>query len=193
MVDWLIRTDITWLLAVNGFHAPWADTVMWIISGKLIWIPLYALLLWMLWHEFGKQVWRTLILTVLLVVCTDQGAGLAKNSVRRPRPTHNPDIEATIHVVNDYRGGQYGFFSSHAANTFGIAFFTGLLLRRRNKKILPALLFWAALVSYSRLYLGVHYPSDVLTGALWGSLCGLALAAVHTRWLPRKVKFRLNR
>jgi len=193
MVNWLIHTDTAWLLAVNGFHAPWADTVMWIVSGKLIWIPLYALLLWMLWREFGKQVWRTLILTALLIVCTDQGAGFAKNTVKRPRPTHNPDIEATVHVVNDYRGGHYGFFSSHAANTFGIALFTGLLLRRRYKKILPALLLWATLVSYSRIYLGVHYPLDILAGAIWGSVCGLTLATVHKRWLPRKIKFRLNR
>ena len=193
MVNWLLQTDTALLLALNGAHAPWADVLMWWLSSKLVWIPLYLLLLWLLWVEFEKKIWRSLLLVVLLIVITDQGSVLVKNCVKRPRPTHNPQIENTIHVVNNYRGGTYGFFSSHAANTFAIAVFAGLLLRRRNSYIVLALLVWALMISYSRVYLGVHYPGDVLAGALWGTAFGYVFAAIHYRWLPRNIKFKYNR
>lgn len=193
MVNWLLQTDVALLLAVNGMHTPWADTLMWIVSGKLVWVPLYALLIWLLWRNFGRQVWRTLLLAALLIVLTDQGSGLVKNAVKRPRPTHNPELATVLYVVNDYRGGLYGFFSSHAANAFGVALFAGLLLRRRNRAALPLLVVWAALVSLSRVYLGVHYPGDILAGALWGTLCGWLMALVHRQWLPREMKFRFRR
>ncbi len=193
MVDWLLHADTWLLLAINGFHAPWADVVMWWVSSKLIWIPLYLFLVYLLWNEFGYQVWRSLLLVLLLIVLTDQGSVLIKNSVKRPRPTHETGIEKEIHVVKDYRGGAYGFVSSHAANTTGIALFTGLLLRRRNKNLLPALIAWAFLVSYSRIYLGVHYPGDVLGGCLLGAFFGWVLAGLYTFWLPRDVRFRRRR
>lgn len=193
MVDWLLHADTWLLLAINGFHAPWADVVMWWVSSKLIWIPLYLFLVYLLWNEFGYQVWRSLLLVLLLIVLTDQGSVLIKNSVKRPRPTHEAGIEKEIHVVKDYRGGAYGFVSSHAANTTGIALFTGLLLRRRNKNLLPALIAWAFLVSYSRIYLGVHYPGDVIGGCLLGAFFGWVLAGLYLFWLPRDVRFRRRR
>ncbi|PKP27297.1 MAG: phosphatase PAP2 family protein [Bacteroidetes bacterium HGW-Bacteroidetes-22] len=193
MVNWLLHADTWLLLAINGFHAPWADVLMWWLSSKLIWIPLYLFLMVLLWNEFGHQIWRSLLLVLILVVLTDQGSVLIKNGVQRPRPTHNTEIENEVHVVKDYRGGTYGFISSHAANTTGIALFVGLLLRRRNKSLLPALIVWALVVSYSRIYLGVHYPGDVLAGALLGALFGWALAKLHAHWLPRDVRFRLRR
>lgn len=193
MVDWLLHTDTWLLLAINGFHAPWADVVMWWVSSKLIWIPLYLFLAYLLWNEYGHLVWRSLLLVLLLVVLTDQSSVLIKNGVKRPRPTHEAGIENVIHVVKDYRGGAYGFVSSHAANTTGIALFAGLLLRRRIKNLLPALIVWAFLVSYSRIYLGVHYPGDVLGGCLVGAFFGWTLATLHTHWLPRDLRFRRRR
>jgi undecaprenyl-diphosphatase len=193
MVSWLLQSDEALCLALNGCNAPWADKVMWVVSSKWLWIPLYGWLVWLLVQMFGRQVWRTLLLALLLVVITDQGAGLMKNTVKRPRPSHDAVLGDQVHVVKGYRGGPYGFFSSHAANTFGVALFAGLLLRRRHKLLLPALLVWASLVAYSRVYLGVHYPGDILAGALWGAACGAALFALHQRWLPRETRFRLHR
>lgn len=150
-----------------------ADNVMYCISGKLTWIPLYAALLWFVCKQEGwKNLLGFIVIVALMVFVADQGAGLAKTYLPKFRPTHNADLQGLIHTVNDYRGGLYGTVSSHASNSFALAIFCSLIFKRGWVWI--SLLVWASVVAYSRIYLGVHFPYDVVLGALLGVAVGFA-------------------
>lgn len=165
----LIEADNACLLAINGWHAPWADTFMYAFSGKWIWIPLYASLLYVIGRNLRWQVAVGCAVAIALtIVFADQvGASLIRPEVARLRPSNleNP-LSAMVHIVNGYRGGSYGFPSCHAANTFGLAFF--ILYLFRNRLLSTFILAWALVTCYSRAYLGVHYPGDLLAGAVLG-------------------------
>jgi undecaprenyl-diphosphatase len=158
------------LLFLNGLNCPLMDEVMWQISSKIIWVPFYLVLIYFLARMRKKDVWITLIAVALMIVLSDQVSGLIKDSVQRLRPSHNPVIGNLLHIVHNYRGGSFGFVSSHAANSFAIAAFFSMLFTKRWVTI--SLFCWATLVSYSRIYLGVHYPLDIACGALLGSVIG---------------------
>ncbi len=166
------------MLLMNGWHAPFLDFPMELISGVATWFPLYALLLFGLGKKYGWSKWWLWVLApVLTVAMTDWiSVNLFKEVFERYRPSHNLEIKDLLHYVGDYRGGQYGFVSSHATTTFGIA--TIMTWMYRNQKIAWALYLWAALVSFSRIYLGVHYPGDILGGAMLGVSIGC-----FTGWL----------
>ena len=166
MLECLSELDTKLFLILNGAHLPWLDWPFYIISGKITWVPLYAWLLWLLAKKNGIGLWFTIVCVVLMVFATDTGSGEVKSFVMRFRPTRNPEIADLVHTVNDYRGGRFGFFSAHAANTFALAMFVSLSLSSRC--MLVFLLLWAFVVSYSRIYLGVHYPGDILVGAIYG-------------------------
>ena len=147
---------------------------MWVISMKAAWLPLYLLMLYMLVRQYGKRVWIILLFVTLLIVITDQGASLIKDLTRRLRPCNEPSLAGLIHVVRGRCPGIYGFVSGHASNAFGLAAFTSILVR---KAWYTWLVFVSAiLIAYSRVYLGVHYPGDVLAGGLLGLVAGIALA-----------------
>jgi undecaprenyl-diphosphatase len=186
----LVDADVAVLLALNGAW-PGGDALMWWISQTWTWLPLYALLLWGLKTRF--QTWKrwswALGAIALSLAGTDMGsARIAKPLVERPRPSHEPALAAELHLVTPagwegpYRGGAYGFFSSHAANHMGIAVLVGLLLG--GGRVLLGLVFWAFLIGYSRIYLGVHYPGDVLAGALWGAAWGGLCWWIWQRIMP---------
>ena len=182
MLEQLLHIDTEILLAINGWHAPWADQLMWIISAKTTWIPLYLLLIGLLVWRYRQPAstpikWLQKVpacVMMIAVIGLAVGAadfiasGILKDLVARPRPTRVPELEGLLHLVNDYRSGQYGFVSSHAANTMAVALLFSLIWR--NKIATFGLMLWVAANCYSRMYLGVHYPTDILGGLIVGSL-----------------------
>lgn len=174
MLDQILQIDQDLFLFLNSFHSSFWDEVMYLVSHKFFWIPFYAFLLYLLIKTYG---WKTgLILGITVVACfaitNTVSTEVFKKGIQRLRPTHTPQIQDLVHVVHNHRGGYYGFFSSHASNVFGLAVLIGLYLKPKIKYMLLLLILWAAIISYSRIYLGVHYPLDIICGALFGSLIG---------------------
>ncbi len=158
-------------LAINQHHSLFFDKLMWQISGNLIWLPLYAFLIFILVKNLGKAaIWPVLGAIIAVGLADFTSVHLFKETFHRLRPCHNPELQNIVHIVNNHCGGKYGFISSHASNTFALATFLALVIRKRYITII--LLLWASLVAFSRIYLGVHYPADVIGGAIWGSLIG---------------------
>ena len=186
MFERLIHIDTEILLAINGWHAPWADTLMWIISAKETWIPLYLLLIGLLVLRYRQPAttrvkWMQKVpacVLMIIVIGLAVGAadfiasGILKDWVARPRPSRVPELEGVLHLVNGYKSGRYGFVSSHAANTMACGLLFSLIWR---KKITTCgLMLWVAANCYSRMYLGVHYPLDILGGLIVGALVAWA-------------------
>lgn len=179
-MDHIIQFDRQVFLIINGMHSPFFDFLMFWLSEKYIWVPLYAVLLYLMIRQNPGRWWLILISIALLVTVTDQISVKAfKDVFLRLRPCHEPLLEGMVRILNNHCGGKYGFISSHAANTFGFAVFGGLMLRKRFGWVLPAMLVWAGIISYSRIYLGVHYPGDVLVGGVVGALIGWAVFRLY--------------
>ena len=180
--------DTDLFLLLNGFHNDFWDTVMYWASEKYFWVPFYALLLVLIGI---KLRWKTLLvilpLIVLLILLSDQGSVFLKNFFQRYRPCHNLIIQDIVHTLNGKCGGQYGFVSSHAANTFALAMFVGQLFRKKLKWMLVFMLCWAGLVSYSRIYTGVHYPADIVAGALLGAGVGFLLVKGYCYFCEKRM------
>ena len=160
-------------LFLNGNHTPFWDHVMWIISKTNIWFPFYGLVILFLFYKTSwKHAALALLFFVLMAVLCDQiSSGLFKPYFERLRPTHHPDFKDYVTIVNGYRAKGFSFISGHATNSLGFAVFLSLLYRHRW---VTAIAFvWALSISYSRIYLGVHFISDVMTGMVVGTLVGL--------------------
>lgn len=173
-MEYLLELDKEFFLYLNGFYTAWLDPIMVIVSEKITWIPLYLFLLYLVVKNYSNDGWLVLIGIVLAITLADQiCSSVMKPYFVRLRPSHDPALENMVHLVNGYKGSKFGFASSHAANTFGIATFFFLLFDKKRKWII-LLFFWAIVVAYSRIYLGVHYPGDILAGWLVGVLAALA-------------------
>ena len=189
MFDYLNDIDTEALLAINGLHDAFQDALWWMVSAKWSSALLLLALLWILLHQNRRHALLTVAMLVLAFVIADQvSSGLIKHLVERLRPTHDPALGDAVHIVNGYRGGLYGFVSSHAANSFAAATFIALLLR--NRAVTIGMMAWALLQCYSRVYLGVHYPGDIMGGIVVGVLAGwiswLLMRWIQHRWrLPQ--------
>ncbi len=179
MLETLNQWDTQLFLFLNGLHAPFMDRVMWLVSGKIQWLPLYLFILGLLIYRFRWRAGWILLGVAVLITMSDQASvHLFKETIQRLRPCHQADIAGLVHLVNDYCGGMYGFVSSHASNSFAIAVFTGLFISKRY--YWTGIMVWATLVGYSRIYLGVHFPGDIIGGAILGSLLAYGLYPVMT-------------
>lgn len=187
MIENLELIDRKILLFINGLHADWLDPIMWVISSNWFWIPIVVLFIALAVKRFGKYCWIPILAATLCFATTDVVSHNVKETVQRYRPTHTPEIQNDVHIVNDYRGGNYGFFSGHAANSFGLALISLLFIRRKWYTI--TVLSWAIIVSYSRMYLGVHYLGDILVGFCFGISVAVAFY-LTTKIIAKKSKKR---
>ncbi len=182
MIDWLESIDRSIVLTINSWNTPLFDEIMWVLSGKITWIPLYLFLIGL---GFFKFEWKKALLYIGCVVIsiglTDLiCSGVIKEMAQRYRPSHNLLLTDILHFYtfedgSVYKGGQYGFVSSHAGNFFSLAWIAGLILKPYYKRALPTLLILAVVISYSRIYLGVHYLSDIIGGFIVGTIVSVII------------------
>jgi undecaprenyl-diphosphatase len=167
------QIDQQLFLFLNSANSPFWDKVMLVMSMKVVWAPLYLAILIYLWMKYKRKFWLIILFIILAVVLSDQTSVLIKNAVDRPRPCYESSLQGLVHLVYSTCGGMYGFVSSHAANSFSVALLSLMLIKK--KWFTVSILIWASAVSYSRIYLGVHYPGDVLCGAVVGALIGWSM------------------
>lgn len=174
----IVKLDEQLFFFLNGAHTPWLDPVMKFFSNIPVWIPLYVFIVFLFFYKRPWQLGLTSFLLVgLTFLLTDQvSASLIKEWVERLRPSHIEEWENTIHLLEG-KGGLFSFVSSHAANVFGLAFFSSLVLKKKWYSYL--IFIWATLVSYSRIYVGKHFPADVLCGAMLGALIGCLIYLLY--------------
>lgn len=191
MIGKLLVYERDAFFALNGSDSVFWDQFMWLFSGKVVWLPSAVLILFVLCY---KKDWRESVLILLAIVlvmtlCDQFASGFCKPLFTRFRPTHHPDFMEQVKTVFNYRGGLYGFISSHATNAFGVAMLMTLIMR--NRWLGWTLFLWAALTAYTRVYLGVHFISDVIPGVIAGVLFGYLVYKlylfVRRKWLPVEI------
>lgn len=187
MLEQIEQFDQQIFLYLNSLHYSFLDPVMYQLSGKIIWAPLYAAILTYIYLKEKKQFFLILGFILLSVLFADRGSVLIKETVMRLRPCHEPALEGLVYTVNGKCGGQFGFVSSHAANSFNIALISLLFIRKRWFTI--CIIIWALVVGYTRIYLGVHYTGDVLFGSVYGAFVGWFCHELYT-FTNNRIKLR---
>lgn len=182
----ILTLDRNLTLFLNGSHSLMFDGAIYMATQTLTWIPVGLLVLYIIYHNGGaKMLWMVVLMISLGIFLSDQlSSSIVKPLTARFRPANDPQLMYLVDVVNNYRGGKYGFFSAHASNTFTVAVFLMLLFRHRLTGIL--LMSWAALNCYTRLYLGVHYVGDILVGTFVGFVIG---SLIYCFYSSRKLSY----
>ena len=174
MIERIRYAEYEWFLWLNSFHSPFWDTIMYWVTYRFTWIPLYIFIIYYIFRFIRYNAWYKLVFILISVGLSDRiTSGLMKPYFLRFRPCHDPVIENLVHTVGGC-GGQYSFASSHAANCFAFAM-AFVLISEKHNKWKNFLFLWAILVSYSRIYVGVHYPTDLIAGAIVGVLVSLII------------------
>jgi undecaprenyl-diphosphatase len=179
MLEQLLVWERDAFFFLNGSHSPFWDRFMWLYSGKIVWIPIVLFILWVILY---KKNWRESLFILLMIaltitLCDQFASGICKPLFTRLRPTHHPDFMNEVKTVYGYRGGMYGFISSHAANAFGFATFLSLLFK--YKPFTWTVFFWATLNAYTRIYLGVHFITDIIPGIISGIAFGFLVYYIY--------------
>ncbi len=174
MLEKLVHIDQKVFLLLNGIHNSFFDFVMYWISQTAVWIPLWFFFIYIIIKKYKEYSW-VIILTLFISVGLSDflSVHLFKNIFERLRPCHNPELSSIVHIVKNHCGGKYGFVSSHSANMFSIATFLFLAFKKDFPKSIYLVFAWASLIAYSRIYLGVHFPADILGGAFLGSFISI--------------------
>jgi len=189
MIEKFIEWDKELLLYLNSMHNHFFDFIMYWISYKFIWIPFYLFLIYLIIKKYKIRTIDVLICVAVLITISDTiSVQCFKDVFHRLRPCQDPTLKSLIHLVYGECGGLYGFVSSHAANTFALAFFLIQIIGKDYKYLTIGMIIWAAVVSYTRIYLGVHYPFDVLCGAILGALIGVAVGKFFNWYYKRFVQ-----
>ncbi len=188
-MEFLINFDKELFLFLNSFHSPLWDYFFWFFSGTVVWIPLYVSILYVAIKQTGiKSLWIIVAIALTIALCDQIASGFFKPYFERLRPSHEPKLNNIVYLLNNFKAGRFGFISSHAANSFGLATIISLLFKRRW---LTFFFFtWAIINSYSRIYLGLHYPGDILVGTLVGVISGWLTYRLYywfvSRFVPNK-------
>ena len=183
-IDKLLPYETDLFFALNGSGSLFWDNAMWTYTGLVIWLPMILFILYFAFrNQQLKQGMLVLGAIVLVLLLSSLISGsLFKPFFKRYRPSHHPDYHHLVAIVNGFKGGDYGFISGHATNSFGLAFFLSLLYR--NQLVTISLMLWATLNSYSRIYLGVHFISDIVAGFVIGAIIGLLVYKIYTKVRP---------
>ncbi|RED47604.1 phosphatase PAP2 family protein [Seonamhaeicola aphaedonensis] len=187
MIEKILKYDTELFLYLNNLGSNTWDWLWLLITDKLTFIPLYALLLFLLYKKYG---WKALIVFVvvvaLMITFTDQITNVFKRGFERPRPCREASLIDQMRFIA-VRCGKYGFFSGHSSNSMAAAIFAGLLLKPFYKNAILILLLWSAIVAYSRIYVGVHYPIDIICGLTFGAISGFMFYKLATYILNRYI------
>ncbi|MBN2165973.1 MAG: phosphatase PAP2 family protein [Marinilabiliaceae bacterium] len=183
LLNELIELDKELLLFFNAMHSPFWDSFFWQVTQTMTWLPFYITIIYIIVKSQKAASIITIISIIIVIVLCDQiSTNIFKDGFKRLRPTHDQSIKDMVHLVGAYRGGMYGFVSSHAANSFALATFVSLLFR--NWFLSLTILCWAIFNSYSRIYLGVHYPGDIIGGLILGVFVAFLVHFVYLRVFP---------
>lgn len=185
-IQQLISIDKDLLLQWSGSDSVFWDGFMWVATSTVIWIPAGLVLLYIIIKNDrpSKALFTVLMMAAVVVIAHVVASEVCKPYFARFRPTHDPFIMYLVDIVNDYRGDIYGFISGHATNTFSLSMFSSLVIRRKSFTV--SMFAWAVLHTYTRIYLGLHYPGDILFGAIVGLIVGMAMYFLY-RWLYKRL------
>jgi undecaprenyl-diphosphatase len=189
VIEYLNSIDTQLFLFLNGKHNAFFDPIMYWFSDKLVWVPMYLLIAFIIVKHYKLNgAVMLLFVGIVIALCDQTASHLIKNAVMRLRPSHEPVLIGMVHLSKAGAGGMYGFVSSHAANAFGLAVFLYYVLDNRFTLLKYWLFIWAALVSYSRIYNGVHYPGDVLVAAFIGAFIGWIISRLFLYIAEKRLK-----
>ncbi|MEW4924228.1 phosphatase PAP2 family protein [Algibacter sp. 2305UL17-15] len=190
MMDQILQYDKELFLFLNGLGSSTWDNFWLVVTYKFSSIPLYALLLFLLYKQYGlKSLLIFMVVVALMITFTDQITNVFKRTFERPRPCGEADLIDRMRMVAAYCG-KYGFFSGHSSNSMSTAVFAGLALRASYKNFIFVLLFWSVAVAYSRIYVGVHYPLDIICGMTFGAMSGFLFYKLAMYSIKRFVKIQ---
>lgn len=186
MIERLLELDTEFFLYLNNLGSTTWDAFWLAYTTKFNWIPMYAILLYLLYKQLGlKPLLITLGVVAVMVLFTDQISNLFKHGIQRPRPCQLDELVGKMRLVKSGCGGRFGFFSGHASNSMALAVFIGWMLHYRFKYLKHILVFWAFLMAYSRVYIGVHYPLDIFCGMLFGAFMGYSFYRLNKFIIPK--------